>query len=169
LQREDIGLPSELYLTTQVESSACGGVRDHKRPETIYFLGFTLYCTRNRKGNFRVGLRAEKSRLRRALMRLQDQMRRMRHLSIREQTDCLIQMLRGRRPSKLIESDECFSVEVLGTSGILYKEVTERWTLLRTADIWNAMWTCSLVQLCPAVETASRRRNNQQGKAQRHP
>lgn len=69
--------------------------RGRKRPETIYFLGFTLYCTRNRKGNFRVGLRTEKSRLRRALMRLQDQMRRMRHLSIREQTDCLNQMLRG--------------------------------------------------------------------------
>ena len=58
-------------------------------------MGFTLYCTRNRKGNFRVGLRTEKSLLRRALMRLQDQMRRMRHLSIREQTDCLNQMLRG--------------------------------------------------------------------------
>jgi hypothetical protein len=28
-------------------------------------------------------------------MRLQDQMRRMRHLSVREQTDCLNQMLRG--------------------------------------------------------------------------
>jgi group II intron reverse transcriptase/maturase len=65
--------------------------RGRKRPETIYFLGFTLYCTCNRKGNFRVGLRTEKSRLRRALMRLQDQMRRMRHLSIREQTDCLNQ------------------------------------------------------------------------------
>src|ERR1700756_2630187 len=69
--------------------------RGRKRPETIYFLGFTLYCTRNRKGNFRVGLRTEKSRLRRALMRLQDQMRRMRHLSILEQPDCLNQMLRG--------------------------------------------------------------------------
>src|ERR1700745_3274896 len=69
--------------------------RGRKRPETIYFLGFTLYCTRNRKGNFRVGLRTEKSRLRRALMRLQDQMRRMRHLSILEQTDSLNQMLRG--------------------------------------------------------------------------
>ena len=66
--------------------SLCAATReqpDRKRPETIYFLGFTLYCTRNRKGNFRVGLRTEKSRLRRALMRLQDQMRRMRHLSIR--------------------------------------------------------------------------------------
>src|SRR6201982_4306298 len=70
--------------------------RGRNRPQTIYFLGFTLYCTRNRKGNFRVGLRTEKSRLRRSLMRLQDQIRRMRHLSIREQADILNQMLRGR-------------------------------------------------------------------------
>jgi group II intron reverse transcriptase/maturase len=69
--------------------------RGRNRPQTIYFLGFTLYCTRNRKGNFRVGLRTEKSRLRRALMRLQDQMRRMRHLSIREQATILNSMLRG--------------------------------------------------------------------------
>jgi RNA-directed DNA polymerase len=69
--------------------------RGRKRPETIYFLGFTLYCTRNQKGNFRIGMRTEKSRLRRALMRLQDQMRRMRHLSLREQATHLNQMLRG--------------------------------------------------------------------------
>ena len=69
--------------------------RDRRRPETIYFLGFTLYCTRNQKGNFRVGMRTEKSRLRRSLMRLQEQMRRMRHLPIREQTDHLNQRLRG--------------------------------------------------------------------------
>jgi hypothetical protein len=35
------------------------GKRGRKRPETIYFLGFTLYCTRNRKGNFRIGMRTE--------------------------------------------------------------------------------------------------------------
>jgi RNA-directed DNA polymerase len=38
------------------------------RPETIYFLGFTLYCTRTLKGNFKVGMRTEKSLLRRSLM-----------------------------------------------------------------------------------------------------
>jgi len=69
--------------------------RGRNRPETIYFLGFTLYCTRNRKGNFQVGMRTEKSRLQRALMRLQDQMRRMRHESIQEQVESLNQMLRG--------------------------------------------------------------------------
>jgi group II intron reverse transcriptase/maturase len=69
--------------------------RGRRRPETIYFLGFTLYCTCNQKGNFRVGLRTEKTRLRRALMHLQDQMRRMRHLPVQEQVDQLNQMLRG--------------------------------------------------------------------------
>ena len=69
--------------------------RGRRRPETIYFLGFTLYCTRNRKGNFRVGVRTEKSRLRRALSHAQDLMRRMRHLPIREQVDHLNQVLRG--------------------------------------------------------------------------
>ena len=69
--------------------------RGRRRPETIYFLGFTLYCTRNRKGNFRVGLLTEKTRLRRALTRLQDQMRRMRHAPIPEQVQHLNQMLRG--------------------------------------------------------------------------
>jgi RNA-directed DNA polymerase len=59
------------------------------------FWGFTLYCTCNRKGNFRVGLGTEKSRLRRALMRFQDQMRRMRHSPLREQAGHLNQMLRG--------------------------------------------------------------------------
>jgi RNA-directed DNA polymerase len=69
--------------------------RGRKRPETIYFLGFTMYCTRNQKGNFRIGMRTEKTRLRRARTRLQDQMRRMRHLPIGEQANYLNQMLRG--------------------------------------------------------------------------
>jgi len=66
-----------------------------KRPETVYFLGFTLYCTRNLKGNFKVGMRTEKSRLRRSLMSLCDQMRQIRHLPIQEQVDALNLILRG--------------------------------------------------------------------------
>jgi RNA-directed DNA polymerase len=71
------------------------GKRGRKRPETIYFLGFTLYCTRNQKGNFRIGLLTEKSRLRRTLMRFQEQMRRIRHSPLQEQVNHLNQMLRG--------------------------------------------------------------------------
>src|SRR5256885_952524 len=66
-----------------------------KRPETIYFLGFTLYCTRNLKGNFRIGMRTEKSRLRRSLMSLQELLRRIRHWSVREQVNTLNAALRG--------------------------------------------------------------------------
>jgi RNA-directed DNA polymerase len=71
------------------------GKHGRKRPETIYFLGFTLYCTRNLKGNFRIGMRTERSRLQRTLMRLQDLMRRMRHLPVKEQVDNLNVLLRG--------------------------------------------------------------------------
>src|SRR5215469_18725337 len=52
------------------------------RPETIYFLGLTLYCTHNRKGNFKVGMRTEKSRLRRSLVSLQGLMRQSQHHKI---------------------------------------------------------------------------------------
>ena len=44
-----------------------------------------LYCTRNRKGNFKVGLRTSMPRLQRSLFRWRDLMRRMRHLALREQ------------------------------------------------------------------------------------
>jgi RNA-directed DNA polymerase len=71
------------------------GKRGRQRPETIYFLGFTLYCTRNQKGKFRVGLRTERSRPRRGLLRMQELMRRIRHLSIQEQANQLNQVLRG--------------------------------------------------------------------------
>jgi RNA-directed DNA polymerase len=66
-----------------------------RRPETIYFLGFTLYCTRNQKGHFKVGLRTETTRLQRSLTRLRDLMGRMRHLPVCEQVAHLNRVLRG--------------------------------------------------------------------------
>jgi RNA-directed DNA polymerase len=69
--------------------------RGRSRPETFSFLGFTHYCTRNQQGNYQVGRRTEKSRLRRSLHHLSDLMRRMRHLPIREQVINLNRVLRG--------------------------------------------------------------------------
>jgi RNA-directed DNA polymerase len=69
--------------------------RGMRRPETIFFLGFTLYCTRNLKGNFKVGMRTEKLRVQRSLSRLRELMRRMRHLPIEEQVINLNRVLRG--------------------------------------------------------------------------
>ena len=69
--------------------------RGRRRPETIYFLGFTLYCTSNHKGNFRVGFRTEKSRLRRSMMKLKDLMNQIRHFPVVEQQIRVNQLLRG--------------------------------------------------------------------------
>jgi RNA-directed DNA polymerase len=71
------------------------GKRGRSCPEAIYFLDFTLYCTRNRKGNFKVGMRTEKYRLRRGLMFLQELMRRIRHDTIRGQVSELKAAPRG--------------------------------------------------------------------------
>jgi group II intron reverse transcriptase/maturase len=71
------------------------GKHGRSRPETIYFLGFTLYCTRNQKGNFKVGMRTEKSRLRCSLTSLQGLMRQIRHQTIQEQVENLNTVLRG--------------------------------------------------------------------------
>jgi hypothetical protein len=71
------------------------GKRGRNRPETIYFLGLTLYCTRNQKGNLKVGMRTEKSRLRRSLTSLQELMQRIRHHTIGEQVGEINAALRG--------------------------------------------------------------------------
>jgi hypothetical protein len=71
------------------------GKCSRNRPETIYFLGLTLYCTRNQKGNFKVGMRTEKSRLKRSLTSLQELMRQIRHHTISEQAGEINAVLRG--------------------------------------------------------------------------
>lgn len=72
-----------------------GAERRNRKMKTIYFLGFTHYCTRNRKGNFQVGRRTEKTRLKRSLGKLRELMRSIRHYSIKEQVKEINQVLRG--------------------------------------------------------------------------
>jgi Reverse transcriptase (RNA-dependent DNA polymerase) len=85
------------------------GKRGRNRPETIYFLGLTLYCTRNRKGNFKVGMRIEKSRLRRSLLSLQELMRQIRHHRVSE---CC-----PTRPLRLLRRRREYPVAVESVSG----------------------------------------------------
>jgi group II intron reverse transcriptase/maturase len=66
-----------------------------QKADTIYFLGFTHYGTTNRKGNFQVGRRTEKSRLKRSLGHLRELMRQIRHWSLEEQVRMINQVLRG--------------------------------------------------------------------------
>lgn len=65
------------------------------KPETLYFLGFTLYCTTTRKGAFKVGMKTEKSRFRRACAKMTQQLKKIRHLPVRVQQQKINQMLRG--------------------------------------------------------------------------
>ena len=93
------GLTLEPTKTKLVEfgrfAQGHAGKRGRNRPETIYFLGMTLYCTRNLKGNFKVGMRTEKSRLRRRVSSLQELMRQIRHHSISDQVGAINAALRG--------------------------------------------------------------------------
>jgi RNA-directed DNA polymerase len=66
-----------------------------KKMETIYFLGFTHYCTRNRKGNFMVGRKTEKTRFKRSVKKIKDKMREIRHWSIKDQAKKINEILRG--------------------------------------------------------------------------
>ena len=66
-----------------------------KRLETVYFLGFTHYCTRNRKGNFMVGRKTEKTRLRRSIIKIQATIREVQHTPIKEQVATINSVLRG--------------------------------------------------------------------------
>jgi len=66
-----------------------------ERLETVYFLGFTHYCCRNRKGNFQVGRKTEKTRLKRFVTKLQEVMYIIRHKPLSQQRIEINQMLRG--------------------------------------------------------------------------
>jgi len=66
-----------------------------KRPETFSFLGCTHYCTRNRKGNFKVERRTECKRLQRATQTIQRLIRDMLHAPGQQQQQALNHYLRG--------------------------------------------------------------------------
>ena len=46
--------------------------REGKRPETFNFLGFTHYCSKSRKGNFKAGRKTEKKRYNKGLKNIQE-------------------------------------------------------------------------------------------------
>jgi hypothetical protein len=66
-----------------------------KHPATCTLLGFTQYCTRNHRGNFKVGGKTEKSRLRRSLAKFHQLLQIIRHEPLSEPAKQLNQALRG--------------------------------------------------------------------------
>src|SRR6267142_117505 len=105
------------------------GKRGRNRPETIYFLGLTLYCTRNQKGNFQVGMRTEKSRLRRSLTSLQELMQRIRHHTISEQAGEINCILRGHYAYYVVAGNLRSLVKV-------YRVVERYWRRMLCSRSW---------------------------------
>lgn len=69
--------------------------RNGKRLETFTFLGFTHYCTRNHRGNFKVGWKTDKFRLQRSLAKFHRLLQIIRHEPLKEQAEQINQFLQG--------------------------------------------------------------------------
>jgi RNA-directed DNA polymerase len=63
--------------------------------ETIYFLGFTHYCSTNKNGNFKLGRKTEKTRFRNGLHKIKILIKNAMHFPIKIQRRIINQFLRG--------------------------------------------------------------------------
>ena len=68
----------------------------HKRKlQTICFLGFTFYCSENRHGRFKLGMKTERSRYRRSCANMKSLLMRIRHAPVRDQAKLINLRLGG--------------------------------------------------------------------------
>ena len=65
------------------------------KPETFAFLGFTHYCTKDRKERFQMGRKPVSKRTKRTLKRIKEELRRRMHRNLQETTRWLGQVLDG--------------------------------------------------------------------------
>jgi RNA-directed DNA polymerase len=79
--------PTQTRLVAFGRFAARDAKRHRRRRETFAFLGFTLYCTRNHRGNFKVGWRTDKSRLRRSLAKFHQLLQILRHEPLKDQAE----------------------------------------------------------------------------------
>lgn len=63
--------------------------------ETLYFLGFTFYCTKNRKGRFLIGSKTEKGRFKRSVLKMKETLLRNRHRPLADQRKLINSMMSG--------------------------------------------------------------------------
>ncbi len=69
--------------------------RGEKKPETFDFLGFTHYCTKTRKGWFKVGRKSIKKRIQGQIQTIKEELRRRLHKPIQETGEWLKRVLQG--------------------------------------------------------------------------
>ena len=63
--------------------------------KTIYFLGFTHYCSTNKNGNFKLGRKTEKTRFQKGMQKIKTLTKEMMHFPIKVQVKRINQYLRG--------------------------------------------------------------------------
>lgn len=69
--------------------------KENRKPNTFDFLGFTFFCTEDRKGRFTVKSKTRAKRLGRGLLAVSQWCRQNRHQPVREQAHHLAAVLRG--------------------------------------------------------------------------
>lgn len=87
--------PNKTRLVEFGRFASKGTKEKGKKVETIYFLGFTHFCSRNRNGKFMVGRKTEKIRLRRSIKNITDKIKEIRHWKITDQVKKINEILRG--------------------------------------------------------------------------
>lgn len=87
--------PSKTMLVEFGRFAAERCVKKNKPMKTVYFLGFTHYCTMSRQGKFMLGRRTEKSRYKRFIVRMNLLVKAIRHQSLAEQAMKIKQTLQG--------------------------------------------------------------------------
>jgi len=87
--------PTKTRLVKFGRFSNNGSAQGRQDQETLYFLGFTLYCGTTSKGGFKVGMRTEKSKFRRSMANITERLKGIRHLALRVQSQQINQVLRG--------------------------------------------------------------------------
>ena len=69
--------------------------RRNQKMQTFYFLGFTFFNTRTRNGGYTLGIKTEKTRLKRSVSKLKQIMRAKRHKPLFEQNLSINQFMTG--------------------------------------------------------------------------
>jgi RNA-directed DNA polymerase len=87
--------PSKTKLVEFGKYARQNSKRYNRPMETLYFLGFTIYCSLSNKGYFTVGMKTERTRLKRGIMTIKERLRTNRHLPLREQSLAIQQFLNG--------------------------------------------------------------------------
>jgi len=66
-----------------------------EKVKVLYFLGFQLYCSKSHNGNFKIGVKTEKTRLRTIHLKITTLLRKIRHRPLCEQEKAINSVLRG--------------------------------------------------------------------------